>query len=334
MLYYCALPIVDKNITLSTLKQTMLNEGYKPNVPEIDSAGHEVYRYIDRFCAGFNTIPVEMRTFDLRFAFKTVCLLTGEYFRLDGFNCDCLGLNSETTLGDITMRNPINRSFIKLLDNDDSLFVAVNDDILKQLHPIDMKMKYNAIPIYCIIVDVLDSNESITVIRSIHSKDRFSINTKVANMLFKSLNKSLYTAFSPDKSWRLKQHIHQFSSWLADSLKFKLSFSAWVDYLRSSLTSYESKSDFYDIFIYNGKEYKYDKTYGLFVNIDNEVIFIETNEEFIESKASLCNIENLEAEVIEPEQTQPIQPAKLPGTCLVKTDNGFFDDAVIEVDVK
>ena len=87
-------------------------------------------------------------------------------------------------------------------------------------------MKYNAIPIYCIIVDVLDSNESITVIRSIHSKDRFSINTKVANMLFKSLNKSLYTAFSPDKSWRLKPHRHQCSSWLADSLKFKLSFSA------------------------------------------------------------------------------------------------------------
>ena len=158
-------------------------------------------------------------------------------------------------------------------------------------------------------------------------------------MLFKSLNESSYVVFSPDKSWCLKPHRHQCSSWLADSLKFKLSFSARVDYIFNYLLSTvsslgPSESDFYDIFIYNGKEYKYDKTYGLFVNIDNEVIFIETDEEFIESKASLFNIENLEVEVIEPEQTQPIQPAKLPGTCLVKTDNGFFDDATIEVEVK
>ena len=158
MLYYCALPIIDKNISLSTLKQTMLNEGYKPNVPEIDSAGHEVYRYIDKCCAGFNTVPVEMRMFDLCLAFKTVCLLSGEYFRLDGFRMNYPSLNRDLTLNECIKYSSPERSYIKLLDNDDSLFVAVNDNILNQLHPIDMRMKYNGIPIYCIIVDVLDSN--------------------------------------------------------------------------------------------------------------------------------------------------------------------------------
>ena len=111
----------------------------------------------------------------------------------------------------------------------------------------------------------------------------------------------------------------------------QLSFRAKIRYLlEPCYITHGHDGKFADIAIFNGKKYSRNKFKGMLCHIEGQVNFIPYTVQTTMSKQMLCETEVMETEVVD----IPGPPKELPGVKLKKEDNGFFEDAVIEVDVK
>ena len=323
------LPIINGDTHIDTLRQLMINDGYTPND---DDDGY----YIDVTQPNFCFQPNGKRNFSLSVLFKAFDLMNGNYYDKSGFQTNN-HLGNPTLNESLGLMNLVRRNYVKLIKENDPLYVSIPTEIMNQLHPIDMNIKHDGLSMYFVVVDIIDSDEYKTVISPIDSKDRFTINTKVANKLFNLIDKADYYVFNHSEHKSLTPYTDYKHRWLYNSLEYTLSFSAkWKVFVGYHFTCDFSTLDcakryYYDGFIYRNKKYQMNKTDGIFINAEGNIIFIETDGLLNISRVELYEIEMMNVEVIEPEEPEPIP---LPGVCLTKSDNGFFDDNVIEVEVK
>lgn len=339
MLYYCAYPYLDINTPIDLWREEMTRCGFFVNAPDS--------HYLDKHCTGYSTRyddDGDKISGDLSFAFPGISLISGIVD--DGFITSFVEDRDSVTIRNghfvtkfecTSLEKP---AYIRVALEDKPCYIYTTSHIMEKLNLIDLGFEHDGLKICCSVVDVVSSNSYKTVIKPIGSKDFLTVSTSAARRLFTPLNKSDYIDLfdEDDENWLFnsrcphpskypdENRLHFFRAFSA-----QLSFRAKIKYLLNPCyITHGHDGKYADIAIFNGKKYSRDKFKGMLCHIEGQVKFISYTVQNTISKQTLCETEVMETEVVD----MPGPPKELPGVKLKKEDNGFFEDAVIEVDVK
>lgn len=236
-------------------------------------------------------------------------------------------------------RNKIKRTTLEHYAN---LFLKMPLNLLKHISK-KTNSKVDDIDIFFSIVDVIASDESMTTFKLINSKHARTMQTDIFRLLFNLIDSSdIYWLKERDFLSRYNEdHINiiNINSIVDMSLpKFIKSKSDKIghSFIQGIKNFFDTESFFHDKSYYgyydkiriNGKCYNYRNNHykHLFVNINNELYSFSYRSDPDIHISDVGIYEKLNVDIIEPE--------KLPGVKLEKTDGGFFDDRMIEVEVK
>lgn len=339
MLYYCAYPYLDINTPIDLWREEMTRCGFSVNAPDS--------HYLDRQCTGYSTRYDDRGNKiagDLSFAFPGISLISGNAD--NGFitsfveDRDSVTIRNGQYAAKFECSGPEKPAYIRVALEDKPCYIYTPSHIVEKLNSIDLGFEHDGLEIFCSVIDVVTSNPYKTVIRAIGSNDFLTVSTSAARRLFTPLDKLDYIDLfnEDDENWLFNSRCpHPSKCPDANRLHFfrafsaQLSFRAKIRYLlEPCYITHGHDGKFADIAIFNGKKYSRDKFKGMLCHIEGRANFIPYTVQTTISKQTLYETEVMETEVVD----IPGPPKELPGVKLKKEDNGFFEDAVIEVDVK
>lgn len=199
------------------------------------------------------------------------------------------------------------------------------------------KFRMNNINIYLSIVDVIASDESMTTFKLIDSTHIRTMRTDIFRLLFNPISSSNIYILD-ERDFRPSHVMNTYSDNINDIIivslpkfvisnvdKVGTSFIHNMEYI--FYVTHDDDYHLYDKVQIKGKWYNYRNHHyqHIFVNIDDELYHIScksTNDPI----SDVDLYEKINVDIFEPE--------KLPGVKFEKTDGGFFDDSMIEVEVK
>lgn len=237
-------------------------------------------------------------------------------------------------------RNKIKRTTLEHYAN---LFLKMPLNLLKHISK-KTNSKVDGIDIFFSIVDVIASDESMTTFKLLNSKHARTMQTDIFRLLFNLIDSSdIYWLKEGDflSRYNYEDHINiiNINSIVDMSLpKFIKSKSDKMghSFIQGIKNFFDAEKFFHNKLYYgyydkiriNGKWYNYRNNHykHLFVNINNELYSF--------SYKSDPDINISDVGIYEKPNIDIIEPEKLPGVKLEKTDGGFFDDMMIEVEVK
>lgn len=233
----------------------------------------------------------------------------------------------------------------ELLKSDDKLWLRMPYELFKSISK-KTKFKVNNINVYLSIVDVIASDASMTTFKLLNSIHARTMKTDIFRLLFNPISSSnIYMLDERDFRPSITRPYSELYSGpylenINDIIKVSLpefvksninaigtSFKYNMQNLFEISIGADDDYRFFDKVQIKGKWYNYRNQHHrhIFVNIDDELYHIScksTNDPI----SDVDLYEKINVDIFEPE--------KLPGVKFEKTDGGFFDNTMIEVEVK
>lgn len=225
----------------------------------------------------------------------------------------------------------------ELLNGNYELWLRMPYELFKSISK-KTKFKMNNINIYISIVDVIASDESMTTFKLINSTHIRTMRTDIFRLLFNPISSSNIYILD-ERDFRPSHVMNTYSDNINDIIivslpKFIISN---VDKVGTSfihdmeygfyVTHDDDDYHLYDKVQIKGKWYNYrnHRYQHIFVNIDDNLYHVSCKS---------ANNPISDVDLYEKINVDIFEPEKLPGVKFEKTDGGFFDDSMIEVEVK